>query len=382
MSLKKFRADKLFDGYQLRENQDVLILKENGIVENIVCIDEAGDDIQFYNGILSPGFINCHCHLELSHMKNIIPEKTGLTDFVFKVVRDRHVPEEKIFDAITEAEDEMFRNGIVAVGDICNNTLTIPQKTKRKLFYHNFIEVAGFLPSLAEQRFQKAVDIFKEYAILDGSNSIVPHAPYSVSDELWQKIIHFSGNHLMTIHNQETEDENTLFIKAKGEMMDLYKNMKMDASFFKPSGKSSLQTFLPKFSSDQPLIAVHNVFTSKEDIHFTKASGKTIYWCFCPNANLYITDKLPDVDLFVEESCDIVLGTDSLASNQELNILAEMRTIRRHFPSLSFEKILKWATINGAKALQMESILGSFEPGKKPGVTLIEPAWSSSRRLM
>lgn len=382
MSFKKFRADNLFDGYRLRGDQYALILTSEGIVENIVPVEEAGDDIQFYNGTLSPGFINCHCHLELSHMKNMIPEKTGLTDFVFKVVSDRHVAEEKILEAISKAEDEMIQNGIVAAGDICNNTLTIAQKEKNKLTYHNFIEASGFLPQLAEQRFQRAVDLFIQYDQLSVSNSIVPHAPYSVSDELWQKIIDFPGNHLMTIHNQETTGENRLFIEGKGEMMELYKSMKMDASFFKPSGKSSLQTFLPKFSPDQPLIAVHNVHTSKEDIHFAKASGQTVYWCFCPNANLYITDQLPAIKMFIEEDCDIVLGTDSLASNQQLSIFAEMQTIHSHFPAISFEKMLKWATINGAKALQMESLLGSFEPGKKPGVTLIKPAWSSARRLM
>src|SRR4026207_1037266 len=104
MSYKKFRADQLFDGYHLLDDQQVLITTEEGVIENIVPINEAGDDVQQFSGILSPGFINCHCHLELSHMKGMINEGTGLTDFVFNVVTQRHLPEEEILNAIEKAE--------------------------------------------------------------------------------------------------------------------------------------------------------------------------------------------------------------------------------------------------------------------------------------
>ncbi len=102
------------------------------------------------------------------------------------------------------------------------------------------------------------------------SNSIVPHAPYSVADELWDLIINFPGNHLLTIHNQETAAENELFLNKQGEFLELYAAMNIDASFFKPSGKSSLQTYLPKFLHNQSVILVHNVHTSEEDILFAQ----------------------------------------------------------------------------------------------------------------
>jgi cytosine/adenosine deaminase-related metal-dependent hydrolase len=82
------------------------------------------------------------------------------------------------------------------------------------------------------------------------------------------------------------------------------------------------------------------------------------------------------------ETEDIVFGTDSLASNQQLSILAEMQTIRRYFPSIPFEQLYQWATLNGAKALQMDNLLGSFERGKQPGVVLSSSDLSGSRRLM
>jgi aminodeoxyfutalosine deaminase len=388
MAYLKFKADKLFDGYRFSDDNTVLITDEEGVIEAIVPIDQAGDDVQQLSGILSPGFINCHCHLELSHMKGLIPEGTGLVKFVLNVVQQRHFPDEEILQAIEKAEDEMLANGIVAVGDICNNTLTVSQKTKGRLYYHNFIEASGFNPAIAQQRFQRSVDFFKEYArnysIPVESNSIVPHAPYSVADELWDLIINFPGNHLLTIHNQEIVAENELFLNKQGEFLELYTAMNIDASFFKPSGKSSLQTYLPKFLHNQSVILVHNLHTSEEDILFgqqTITKGQ-LHYCLCPNANQYISRQLPDINLLMKHDCAIVLGTDSLASNHQLRILEEIKTIQQAFPAIEMETLLKWATSNGAKALQLDLLLGSFEKGKKPGVVLIRDNEKIVQRLV
>src|SRR3569832_605010 len=99
MGYRKLKADKIFDGYQFRKDH-VLMIKEDGVVEALIPDSEGGEDVVFFQGILSPGFINCHCHLELSHMKGLIPEKTGLVDFVFKVVTERHHSEKEILQAI------------------------------------------------------------------------------------------------------------------------------------------------------------------------------------------------------------------------------------------------------------------------------------------
>ncbi len=386
MAYLKFKADKLFNGYRFLEDDAVLITDEEGVVQDIVAEREAGADVQSFSGILSPGFINCHCHLELSHMKGLIPEATGLGKFVLNVVQQRHFPEEEILQAIEKAEDEMLANGIVAVGDICNNALTIAQKTKGRMYYHNFIEASGFNPQIAQQRFERSVGFFREYAKIYSipveSNSIVPHAPYSVANELWDLIINFPGNHLFTIHNQETAGENEWFMNKQGEFAAMYSAMNIDVSFFKPSGKSSLQTYLSRFLPNQSVILVHNVHTSAADILFAKKSDRQLHWCLCPNANQYITGQLPNVDLMIKHGCEIVLGTDSLASNHQLSILEEMKTIQQYFPHIEMETMLQWATSNGAKALQMDALLGSFEKGKKPGVINLEYGLVKMNRLL
>ena len=385
MAFQKFRADQLFDGSQMLDDGHVLITSESGSIEEIVDVGEAGDDIRVLQGILCPGFTNCHCHLELSHMKGRIPERTGLIEFVTRIIKDRHYSEEQILSAIEEAESEMIKEGIVAVGDICNNTLTITQKSKGRILYHNFIEASGLLDDMAEVRFERALNIYKEFGQqnLPGfSGSIVPHAPYSVSEELWKKIVHFPANKLMTIHNQETKSENELFFANRGEFINFYRELKVDPFIIKPSGRSSLQTYLQKFLSDQQLILVHNTYTSIEDISYCASFNRSsaTYWCLCPNANLYITGKLPDPELF--DSSRVVLGTDSLASNHQLSLLAEMRVLREHFPGIRTEQLLGWATINGAKALQLDNILGSFERGKRPGLVICDATLSACRRLL
>ena len=386
MGFNKFRADKLFDGYRMYDDGHVLITSENGIVEEIVPLIEAGTDIRQIEGIISPGFINCHGHLELSHMKGALPEATGLADFVYRVVTQRHQSQDEILAAIETAEDEMLEEGIVAAGDICNNALTIPQKLKGRIWYHNFIEASGFNPSIAEERFQRSVGFFtaysKLYSIPVESNSITPHAPYSVSEKLWEKIIHFPGNHLFSIHNQEAAEEDQWFRDKTGPMFSLYEKMKMDTTFFNPSGKSSLQTYLDKFLVNQSVILVHNVHTSEEDVQFALNAGRSLYWCLCPNANWYINRKLPDIPMLRKNECHIVLGTDSLASNYRLSMLSEINMIRKHFPDLAIATLLQWATINGAVALKIEPLYGSFEKGKKPGVLQISNDLETVQRLI
>ncbi|HTQ28372.1 MAG TPA: amidohydrolase family protein [Puia sp.] len=379
MIYRKFLADRLFNGYKMLEHPSVLVTRADGVIEDLLSPEDAGDDVEVVSGILSPGFVNCHCHLELSHLKGLIPEKTGLTDFVFSVVTQRHFPAEVINAAIKDGEEEMFRNGTVAVGDICNNAHTLQRKKNGRLQYYNFIELSGWSPGVAATRFAAGKSLYEEFAAFSPSGrhlSISPHAPYSVSDELWTMIRPYYAGKTATLHNQETPAEDELFKTGKGDFLRMYQLMNIDNSFFHPPGISSLQASLPRLEGAENILLVHNTFTREEDLQFldaiSKQSSVNIFCCLCIRANLFIENAVPPVELFRENAIDLVLGTDSLASNHSLNLLDEMRTLQHHFPSLSLEEMLPWATLNGASALQMDAELGSFEEGKRPGVVLIE----------
>ena len=362
----------------MSDPDSVLITTDEGIVQAVVAGREAGDDVEVYSGVLSPGFVNCHCHLELSHMKGVIPEGTGLVDFLSTVIRQRAeaAPPEGVAEAIAAGEQEMLDNGIMAVGDICNTADTVAQKALGRLYYHNFIETMGFVEQGAAARFAHSLAVFNAFAeayqLPIESNSIVPHAPYSVSGALFRLIAGFPGNHLLTIHNQESETENEWLLSGKGDFLRLYAALGLDVSFYRGTGKRSLESFLPYFYRNQSLILVHNVATGAEDVRAARAGGPDLYFCLCPNANLYISGLLPDVELLQRQGCRIVIGTDSLASNHQLSILEELKTLQRAFPGLPTPTLLQWATAGGAEALQAEGVLGTFAAGKQPGVVLIE----------
>lgn len=372
MPFKKLQADLLFDGYRFRERQ-VLMLAKDGTVEDIVDPDAAGEDIETVAGILSPGFVNCHCHLELSHLKGHIEENTGLPAFVRQVVQKRNFSEAEILAAIETAEAAMIQNGIVAVGDISNTPHTLAQKQKKNIYYHNFIEAMGFNPQIAEQNFNSYQHIYNLFVEQFGPKqvSITPHAPYSVSEPLWQKVMAHDDNGLLSIHNQETAEETLWFQQKTGGFADMFKAMGLNTDSFTASGKTSLQTYFHHFLPHQQVLLVHNVYTTEEDLAFIRETGNEVFWCLCPNANEYISRALPDVPMFINNKAAVVLGTDSLASNHQLSIWDEIQTLRKAYTNIPLEIMLQWATSNGAKALKINDRYGSFEKGQRPGVVQI-----------
>ncbi len=369
---QKFQATQLFTGTELLEDQLVLITTKDGTVEGIVGIEDAGADIQSFEGILTPGFVNAHCHLELSHMKDMIPAHTGLQEFVKQIVSLRQIDAEKIQDAIVAAENEMYANGIVAVGDISNTLDTLAQKAKHHLAYYTFVELYDLDPTRAQDKLNAGLENQKTFEQNCIRASLVPHAPYSVTSSLWKLLSDHFGGHTISMHNQETPDENEFFISKTGSFLGMYERTKVSLDFFEPTGLSSLQSVLPIFKNATTSILVHNSFTSAEDIATVKKQMPNTFWCLCPNANQYIEQAMPPIELLRAGGANIIVGTDSYASNWSLNILDELKTIQKHNPAIPLEEMLGWATLNGAHALQMNKHLGSFETGKKPGVVIIE----------
>jgi cytosine/adenosine deaminase-related metal-dependent hydrolase len=370
---QKFQAALLFTGNQLLSDANqVLITKEDGTIEAILPVLEAGDDIQHFEGILCPGFVNAHCHLELSHMKGMIPAHTGLQEFVKQIVALRQVEPELIQEAIVAAEAEMMANGIVAVGDISNTLDTLSQKAKHNLAYYSFVELYDLDPTLAADKIIAGLEMQKQFQENCVRASIVPHAPYSVTNNLWDLLSAHFGVHTISMHNQETPDENEFFKTKTGSFLGMYERTKVNLDFFKATGLSSLQSILPIFKKAHHGILVHNSFTSAKDIQAVHAAMDNAFWCLCPNANQYIEQTMPPVELLRSQKANIVIGTDSYASNWSLNILDELKIIQKHHPDIPLSETLGWATLNGARALQMDKHLGSFEKGKKPGVVLIK----------
>lgn len=372
MSIRKLTADFIFDGHQLLKKA-ILILDDKGVV--IDCIANADEnalnEAEYYEGVISPGFVNAHCHLELSHLHKKTPQHTGLVDFLLYIIQQRAETIENIQHAASAADQYMYEQGIVAVGDISNTDHTVSIKKDSNIYYHTFLETLGFNPILAEQKLQEALQIQQTFQHNNLSVSIVPHAPYSVSKELFQLIDKLPQT-ILSIHNQETEEENIFFKEKQGNFLRLYEALKLSIDYFKPSGKTSLQTYYPWITTSENIILVHNVAISQKEIQMLNNNHQhNFFFCICANANQYIEQKMPPLEYIENISDKVIIGTDSLASNHQLSILEELKTIQKHYPSISLEKLLQWSTYNGAKALQIDDRFGSFSKGKKPGVIQI-----------
>ncbi len=361
----------------------VVICDDAGKILAIEHRDQHDDStLEYHAGTLIPGLVNTHCHLELSHMKGKVNTGTGLIPFITGVVTQRDATQEIIQEAIKKAEQEMLDGGIVALGDISNATDTFAIKAHGRMRYYTFVELFDFLQDTnAEKTAEGGIGVWNQLDLArDSARSLVPHAPYSVSPSLFQAINTFnpSGNITVSIHNQETPPENQLFLTKTGGFLDFYGKFGISLEQFEATGSPSIYYAMEHMNPYNRTLFVHNTLTTREDIEAAHAWSQHVYWATCPNANLYIENRLPNYAAFMETNARLTIGTDSLTSNWQLSVLEEMKTIARLQSYVPFHTLLRWATLNGAEALGFDDSLGSLEPGKRPGILLLqgmEPDW-------
>jgi aminodeoxyfutalosine deaminase len=374
--MRKITADWVFPIANQKIKEGVVITDDAGKILAIEARNQHNmADLEVYSGLLMPGFVNTHCHLELSHMKGKVNTGTGLIPFISSVVTQRNASPEVIADAIETATKEMLDGGVVALGDISNTIDTFAVKNKGQMRYHTFVEMFDFLQEDgAEKAFNDWKIVFDKLNLAQGSQkSIVPHAPYSVSKNLFNKINESNPktNATISIHNQETPPESDLFLKKKGGFLDFYGKFGISLKAFKATKMPSIYYAMSQMNPENRTLFVHNTLTTREDIRAAQAWSPQTYWASCPNANLYIENRLPDYQAFLDTNARVTLGTDSLTSNWQLSILEEMKTIARFQSYVPFETLLLWATLNGAEALGFGDTLGSLEIGKTPGVLVM-----------
>ncbi len=366
-------ANKIFNGRQYLPQGSVLVIDSQNKLKDIVAVSsEIQDKIESFDGIITPGFVNAHCHLELSHLKGKIQKHTGIPGFGKQIIMQRMsgFTKELIHEKAMEADAQMWEKGIVAVGDISNADDGFKAKQNSKIKYHTFIEILGLNPANEHMMFDLSFPFYKLLQSMGLAGSLAPHAPYSTSLQLIERIAKFDkeNNLPLSIHNQETEEETKFFLGKENDFKSLYDFLKADISWFKAPGVSSLQAYINAFNNQKTML-VHNTFSTKEDIEL--AANKNCFFCFCPNANLYIENKLPDYTLFKDYKDLLCIGTDSLASNDSLDIIAEANVILKNSNAFSVETVLQMITYNSASALNLENEFGSFIPGKDHGLNLV-----------
>ncbi len=359
--MRLLTADYLYPLHINPLKEGVLEISEKGEIVDIFEDRKSvpKEKLEVFEGVLCPGFVNTHCHLELSHLKGVAEKGKGLLNFIRAVEKRNSFDQEDVLEAIEIAEQQMINNGIVGVGDICNTIDTIYQKQKGNLHYYNFIEVFEVQDEKVKQIIAKAMTMRAQFRREGLKSTISPHAPYSVPPKLMKEISRSfdEKDELFSVHIQETIHENNLFKKKKGDFLPWLKGVDASPSIWEGRNKST--DILSELENKKTLL-VHGTFSIKEDI-------RSNYYCTCPKANLYIENVLPDYSVFDAER--LCVGTDSLASNDSLSILEELQVIKEN-TDFDLNTLLKIASKNGAEALEFKK-LGTFEKGKVPGVNLI-----------
>jgi len=372
--MKRFSAQHILTNTGPPLKRAVITTDDEGIITGIERnngnLEESGS-ISFYNGVIIPGFVNCHSHLELSHMKGRIPEKKGLSDFIMQIRNFRNAAGDYIKESALIADCDLFDNGVQLCADICNTDYTFEIKKKSRVRYINLIEAFGVDPCKAGIRMDE-IFFVKEAAEKAGLPwYFVPHSVYSVSIPLFRALKEKTKNNIITsIHFMETEGEE-LFLKGRtGPLIESYRITGLLPDTLQ-SPLNHTDAILNEITRSGNIILVHNTFADSKTISEVLKRDNT-YWCLCPGSNRYIEGRIPPVEMMIMLGCEIVIGTDSLASNKKLCILSELKILQEQIPSLGLEELVSWATINGAKALGEDQNYGKIEPGMKPGLLLLQ----------
>ncbi len=365
--MRKITADYIYTMASPPIKNGVVHIADSG---EIIFIGESrqGDE-EYHQGIICPGFINVHCHSELSFAKDKIKERTGIDSFIGQLEGlKKSITKEQKEQSVTDAMAQMYDSGIVAVGDIMNTIESLNAKENSPIKFYNFIEVFGSQPASADFAFKNGLSLLEKASF---PKNIIPHAPYSLSVELFENIAEFQKtDSTISIHHMESEGEADYFKYGSGSIAERMINWGMKIPSHIPTGNSPLKFIGKYLKKTNRILLIHNTFIDESDIDYASNTFSECYYGLCPKANLFIENSLPPVELLMKKNADICIGTDSLASNSSLSILEEIKVLKSEFKIPNLE-LIKWATINGAKALGFDSELGSIEIGKKPGLNLI-----------
>lgn len=356
---------------------------KNGYVEydaadgRVLAVGECGPDDEVLSGAIVPGFVNSHCHIELSHLHGKFRKGTGMAGFIDQINALRDWAGADVKARLTqEWMDKMWKDGVSAMSDISNDDSSFKVKSSHKLYTRTFLEVFGSEPEMCDG-VMADVTALKSVADAEGIDAApTPHSCYTMSPQLLSASAAAGlESGYLSYHSQESQEEEDLLISGSGAM---YENRKRSGMSTPPvTGESSLKYFIDRLAAAKPapydehILLVHNVCLKQDDIDAAKKVMNNVYWAICPLSNIFIHNALPPVPLMRRNGLAITVGTDSLSSNDDLDMVKELVCIRQNFSEIPMNEILVWACLNGARFLSKEKALGSLTPGKTPGIVFV-----------
>lgn len=318
----------------------------------------ATEVIDLGSGIIFPGLINCHTHLELSFLKNKIDTSQGFRKWVQKLIALRNSTTEKIIiEAARRSLADAFNSGTAFIGDISTMGLSPAIFSDSPVAGIGFRE---FLGSFTGTEYRLPVADSD-----DAFFSLAAHAPHTTSPELMGFLKKTASDNKMpfSIHLDESDDEREFIKNGKGEWADFLASRNIDYSSWPVPSESPVVYAEKAGILDSRTLCVHLCGSSEKDLDIIKKKNAKV--CLCPRSNINLHGILPDVEKMILKGIRPCLGTDSLASTGSLSLFDEIRFLYKKFPNISPSTLFEMATINGASALGVSDSFGTLEQGKK-----------------
>ncbi|MCC6575305.1 MAG: amidohydrolase family protein [Planctomycetes bacterium] len=376
------RASHFVDPATFELKRDVLLLIEGGRIVEVIEKGEvsggltglAENTLDFEAALVMPGFVNAHAHLDLSHMHRQIPRGLSFDEWIDAVIAGRQVPGEQVRNALEQACDRLIASGTTSVIDISTDGASHAAMLEHNLSGVVALEVLGLDPAKADARMEHADAILRK---IEGEDKFIvgaannqpvqigfsPHAPYSTSAELYLNVFGrcVGEGRVCTTHVAETLDEQQFFRIAEGPLRDFCDRLGIPMGGFTGWDESPITTMLWEWfapwlkteteTGNPQLVLVHCNYPQGQDLDHLKRFKPTVVWC--PRSHAYFGhEEWPLADMLAA-GVNLCLGTDSLASNDDLDMLGEIRAAKRAQPQADLTTLFKAATINGRKVLNL-----------------------------
>ncbi len=338
--------------------------------ERIVALEASRSravDLDVGECALLPGLVNAHTHLDLSGLRGQCPPSADFTDWLRRVIHHRRgTTMEQTERDVRAGLAESLRSGSTLLGDISAGGVSWSILAESPLRSVVFYELLGLMEARAEQSLGFARDWLLEHRALTHCRpGFSPHAPYSVRTNLFSRIADEAHRFKipLAVHLAESREEIELLRHRRGPFVSFLK----DLGVWDANGLASSPAAVMKHCDrDIPKLFVHgNYLTPTARI---PPNSPIVY---CPRTHAAFGHAPHPFRSFLKRGIRVAIGTDSLASNPDLDVLAEIRFLRQRFPDVPGETLLRMATLSGAEALGWADETGSLEVGKSADLIVV-----------
>lgn len=333
-----------------------------GTCDDIKAIGGIDKIIDLGNAVILPGLVNIHTHLDLTHLHNRIKPTNNFTHWVFQLLGARIRWKEADYTASIEKGMHLcVEAGTTTVADIANTGYSFAVLKKsplRKVIYKEIIDLNPDHANDFIAKIQPELSVYESDDLL--RIGLSPHAPYSVSKELYQAVVQYASQTGMPVctHIAETPDEIEFLVNGAGNFPAFLRQLRAMPAQWQPPGLTPIQYLKGTGMLDNHPLLIHCNYITDEEISLIKSSGASV--AFCPRSHRFFGHINHPVRKLLDAGINVGLGTDSLASNDTLSILDEMKFLFLHY-AISPKNLLTMATVNGAKALGLESKVGQIK---------------------